>query len=121
MKCIFLILVISLVIEDAKLPPLKESEIVAGHTENAKNISFLSLKKPNSPDHLSKEEYLKCEYANKWWIFFMDVFACLNLKTWMHSSRMCTVRCSGRLQEGVGVSAQGGYLSGGVSAWGVSA
>ena len=38
--------------------------MAAGHMENAKNISFLALTKANSPDHLSKEEYLKCEYIS---------------------------------------------------------
>ena len=42
----------------------------------------------------------------------------------MHSSRMRTVRCNGRLELGVGVclgvSVLGGVCLGGVSAWGVS-
>ena len=56
-----LFLVISVALADAKQPPLKESEICNGHMKNAKNISFFALNKPKSPEHLSKEEYLKCK------------------------------------------------------------
>ena len=61
-----------------------------------------------------KATVITCKYAT--------VSANIIRTTRMHSSRMRTVRCSGRLRgDCPGVSAQGRCLPGGMSAWGVFA